>query len=239
MQTRMHTPRNPLCGEDGPERQSASQRLGDRDHVGQHAIVLISKVASRAAETALNLIEHEQRAALLGQARGEFEKLRIDWTNPALTLNGLDTHGADAGITFPLQIIEIIELDETYTGHERNEWSPVFRLTGCGKRAESASMKRVLHGKNAPFRLAAVAIIHLRKSAGEFERAFPCFSAAIAKEGAVEPGNFGQQPRELRLILVEEKSRNMNQATGLTFDPHLSRKPTVACPLPSHAPVSL
>src|ERR1700724_4847340 len=103
MQTRMHTTRTPLCGERGPERQTPSQRLRDRDHVGQHAIVLVSKVASRAPETALNLVEHEQRAALFGQARGEFEKLRIDWTNPALPLNGLDTHGADAGIKFPLQ----------------------------------------------------------------------------------------------------------------------------------------
>src|ERR1700730_3925490 len=233
MQTRMHTSRNPLCGEDGPERQTASQRLGDRDHVGQHAIMLISKVASRAAETALNLVEHEQRAALFGQAPGEFEKLRMDWTNPALTLNGLDTHSADAGITFPLQIVEIIELDETYAGHERNEWGPVFRLTGCGKRAESASMKRVLHGENAPFCLAAAAIIHLRKSAGELERAFPCLSAAIAKEGAIEPGNFGQQPRELRLILVEEKIGNMNQPAGLTFDRRLNSRMAGAERVPS------
>src|SRR5438067_532900 len=80
------------------ERQAASQRFGDCDHIRQHTVVLISKVASRAAEAALNLIEHKQRAALFGQPRGEFEKLRIDRTNSALSLNGLDTYCTDAGI---------------------------------------------------------------------------------------------------------------------------------------------
>src|SRR5437870_5261009 len=72
VQTRMHATRNPLGGKDGAKRQAASQRLGYGDHVRQHSVVLISKVAPRAAETALNLVEHEQRAALFGQARGEF-----------------------------------------------------------------------------------------------------------------------------------------------------------------------
>ena len=34
---------------------------------------------------------------------------------------------ADAGIKFPLQIVEVIELDETHSGHERNERSAIFR----------------------------------------------------------------------------------------------------------------
>ena len=94
--------------------------------------MLISKVASRAAEAALNLIEHKQRAALFGQPRGEFEKLRIDRTNSALSLNGLDAYCTDAEIEFSLQVVQIIELDETHSGHERNKWSPIFRLTGGG-----------------------------------------------------------------------------------------------------------
>jgi len=105
-------------------------------------------------------------------------------------LNGLDTHGTDTGIEFSLQVVEIIELDETHARHERNKWSPIFRLTGGGKRAESASMKRVFHGKNAPFRFAAVPIIHLREGAGELERSFPGLGATVAKEGAVKPGDF-------------------------------------------------
>src|ERR1700716_2772145 len=91
-------------------------------------------------------------------------------------------------------------------------------------------MKRVLHGKNARLWicLAAVPIIHLRKGAGELERSFPGLGAAVAKESAVKSGNFGQQPREFRLILVEEKIRNMNQPARLTFDRRLDSRVAVA-----------
>src|ERR1039458_3300072 len=44
----MHALRNPSGGENGAERQAASQRLGDGDHVRQHTIVLVGKVASSA-----------------------------------------------------------------------------------------------------------------------------------------------------------------------------------------------
>src|SRR5208337_2288157 len=107
VQTRMHALRNPFGGKNGAERQAASQRLGDGDHVRQHAIVLVSKVASGAAEAALNLVEHKQRAPLFSQARGEFEKFPIDRTNSALSLNGLDAHRTDAGIEFSSQVVNV------------------------------------------------------------------------------------------------------------------------------------
>jgi hypothetical protein len=68
----------------------------------------------------------------------------------------------------------------------------------------------------------------LRKSAGEFERSFPGLGAAVAKESAVKPGDLGQQPRQFRLILVEEKIRNMNQPASLTLDHRLNRRVIVA-----------
>src|SRR5260370_31041479 len=89
-------------------------------------------------------------------------------------------------------------------------------------------MKRVLHRKDAPFWFAAVRVVGLRKSAGEFERAFPGFSAAVAEEGAVKPGDFSQQALEFRLILVEEQIRNMNHPAGLPFDRRLNGGVNVA-----------
>ena len=56
----MHAARNPIGGEDGAKRQAASERLGNGDDVGSNAIVLVGKVASGAAEAALNLIKHQQ-----------------------------------------------------------------------------------------------------------------------------------------------------------------------------------
>ena len=68
----------------------------------------------------------------------------------------------------------------------------------------------------------------MRKSAGQLERSFPGLSAAVAKESAVKPGDLGQQPRQFRLILVEEKIRNMNQPASLTLDRRLNRRVIVA-----------
>src|SRR5450759_5923270 len=84
-------------------------------------------------------------------------------------------------------------------------------------------MERVLHGKDARFwiGLAAVLIVHLRKGTGKLERSFPGLGAAVAKESAVKPGDLRQQPREFRLILVEEQIGNMNQPAGLTLDRRL------------------
>ena len=60
-------------------------------------------------------------------------------------------------------------------------------------------------------RLLAVLVVRLREGAGELQRSFPRLGAAVAKESAIESGDFGQQPREFRLILVEEQIGNMNQ----------------------------
>src|ERR1035437_10078312 len=192
----MYATRNPLGGQDGAEWQTARQRLRDGNHVGRHTIVLVGKMASGAAEATLNLVEHEQRAALLGQARGEFEKFLIDRANPAFSLDGLDAHSADSGIEFPLQVVEVVELDETHTGQWRNKRSSILRLTGSSQRAKSASMKGVVHGENARLWIwfASVLMVGLRKSASEFERAFPGFGTAVAKESAIKPRDFDQQP---------------------------------------------
>src|ERR1035438_4000895 len=71
MHTRMHATRDSLRGEDRPERQAASQRLRDRDHVRQYAIVLVSEVASGAPQSPLDLIQQQPRARLLRQAASQ------------------------------------------------------------------------------------------------------------------------------------------------------------------------
>src|SRR5580658_529286 len=134
----------------------------------------------------------------------------MDRANPAFSLNCLDAYSTDAGIKFSSQVVEIVEFDKSDAGHERNERSSVFQLTGRGQRAKGTSMKRIFHGENAPLRLAAVSMVRLRKGAGELERSFPGLGAAVAKESAVKPGNFRQLLRQFRLILMEEQIRNMN-----------------------------
>ena len=75
---------------------------------------------------------------------------------------------------------------------------------------------------------AVIPIVHLRKGAGEFERPLPGLGAAVAKKCAVQSGDVGQHLRQFRLILVEKKIRNMNQASSLTFNRRLDRGMAVA-----------
>src|SRR5258708_23187265 len=230
VQTRAHATRHPLGGEDGTEWQTTRQRLGDGDHIRLHTVVLVGKVAPGSAEAALNLVEHQQRAAAFGQARSKFENLWIDRANPALSLNGFQAHGADAGIEFSLQVVQVIEVDEAHTRQERHKRSPIFRLTRGSERAKRPSMKRVFHGEDARLWawLAAVLIIHLREGARELERSLPGLGAAVAKESAIKPGDFGHPPREFRLILVEKQIGNMNQSACLTLDRRLDGRMVVA-----------
>src|SRR5260370_12526272 len=172
VQTRMHATRNPLGGEDGTEWQTTRQRLGDGDHIRLHTVVLVGKVAPRSAEAALNLVEHQQRAAAFGQARSKFEKLWIDRANPALSLNGFQAHGTAAGIEFSLQHLQVIEVDEAHTRQDRHKRSPIFRLTRGSERAKRPSMQRVFHVEDARLWawLAAVLIIHFREVSRGLER---------------------------------------------------------------------
>ena len=127
-----------------------------------------------------------------------------------------------------MQLFNIVKLDEARTRHEGNEWRAIFRLTRSRERSECAAVKRIIHGQNAPFRFTAILVIGLRKSTGKFQRSFPRLSAAVAKEGAVEAGDFGQKPRQLALILMKEKIRNVNQSASLAFDCRLNNRMIVA-----------
>src|ERR1039457_4208554 len=141
MHTRMHATRDSLRGEDRPERQAASQRLRDRDHVRQYAIVLVSEVASGAPQSTLDLIQQQQRASLLREARSQFEKFASYGANSTFPLNRLNANCANARIKLLHQVFEIVKLDERHTRHQRNKRSPIFRLPGRRQSPERASVK--------------------------------------------------------------------------------------------------
>ena len=101
----------------------------------------------------------------------------------------------------------VIEFDEGDAGQQWNKRSAIFWLTGRGQGTEGASVKGIVHGKDARLwaRFASVPVVRLRKGAGEFERSFPCFGAAVAKEGAVKAGDLRQQLREFGLIFMKKR----------------------------------
>ena len=54
--------------------------------------------------------------------------------------------------------------------------------------------------------------------AGQFERAFPGLGATIAKEDAVQAGALGKLQRQLRLALVKEEIRGVDELAALPDD---------------------
>jgi hypothetical protein len=68
--------------------------------------------------------------------------------------------------------------------------------------------------KDAPAR-AAVAAAQAGVSAGQLERALPGLGAAVAEEGAVQPGEAGQAPRQLCLVGMIEKVGDVDQFARL------------------------
>ncbi len=70
--SRLHDAFERCAGEHGAERQSAAERLRQRDDVRHDAALLKREERTGAPEAALDLVEHEQRAGRVGDApRGD------------------------------------------------------------------------------------------------------------------------------------------------------------------------
>src|SRR5580700_9964965 len=167
--------------------------------------MLVRKVAAGPAKATLDFIQNEQRAVRLGKlARGpeEFWGKRVNATFP---LDCLQTHGAYTTVEVPLQVINIVQGDERHARHQRGKRLAILRLPGGCESAERPSMKRIVQRQHPPFGFVAVAVLRSCVSTREFQRSLPSLSTAVAKECAIEFGEFGQPPGQLCLILMKEE----------------------------------
>ncbi len=64
--------------------------------------------------------------------------------------------------------------------------------------------------------------------ARQFHRAFPCFSAGIGEEYAIEAGALGETQRQFRLPLVIEEVRSVNERAALIDDGSLDGRVGIA-----------
>ena len=76
-------------------------------------------------------------------------------------------------------------------------------------------MKRIVERQQTPLRFMAIAVIHPSVGPRQLQRAFPCFGSAVTKKRAVEAGDFREPLGQLRLILVIEEIRRVNQLACL------------------------
>src|SRR5690348_16622337 len=218
----MHTGLQGSCGfvrgKKGAKRQTACDRLGDRDYVGLDAVVLIGEPFARASKSALDLVDQEQRPASGGQCACSFQELAGDDLDSALALHSFNCDGADAVVELLLQIFDLIERDKL------NSWKnwciriSILRLARGRERSISTAMEGILHSQHAPLRLRSrlCGLFCVRSS--NFQRAFPGFCSAVREKHAIESGDSRQSLSELAGELVIEEVRGVNQARRLLRD---------------------
>ena len=93
----------------------------------------------------------------------------------------------------------------------------VLFLPGRRQRTKRPAMERILQREQAPLGFVTVMVLSAGKCARQLERALPSFSAAVAEKRFVQAGDFCQPLRQLRLVLVEEQIRHVDEAAGLAL----------------------
>jgi hypothetical protein len=123
------------------------------------------------------------------RARAVARNSALKGTDSALALHGFKANGANTAVKLPFQVFDVVERDKTHARHEGNEGLAILGLSGGGKRAKSAPMKRTVESEQAPLGLVPVVVLGARIGAGELEGAFPSLSAAVAEKGPLQAGN--------------------------------------------------
>ena len=120
-----------------PDRDPAGQRLRERHHVGLDAPVLVRPEAPGAPHAGLDLVEHEERAALVAQPAKDGQVAVGRDVDPALALDRLDQDGRRPVVDRALHRLDVAERDVLEAGQQRLEAVLVLlvRRGGEGARA--------------------------------------------------------------------------------------------------------
>ena len=135
------------------KRKPPSDRLCDGHHVGLHVVVLIREPLAGTPQSALDLIDQQQRPASGGERARCFQELAAHKLNSAFALNGLNRHRADAVVELLLEIFNVVELHEFNSGKQRREDFAILCLSRGRERPIGAAMEGIFHCQDAPFRL--------------------------------------------------------------------------------------
>src|SRR5712672_1149663 len=149
----MHPGRNTrshFCGgENGAQRKTGSQRLGDQNNVRLGREFLISETAAGAAKSALNFIGDQQSAVLRCKGASAVPEFFADGIDAAFALNRFEKYGANGVVKFRFEIREIVEAHELDAGNDRRERQPVFFRGGDADGAKGAPMKGIFQSQEA------------------------------------------------------------------------------------------
>src|SRR6476620_12556493 len=126
MHAGMHTAGHAIGSKQCSQRKARRQRLGDRHDVGLNSILLVSEILSGTAQAALDFVKNQQRSSAIAELSRRLQKFRAEWTDATFSLNRLQADRAHATVKLALEVIDIVEADETNAWHEGRERMPVF-----------------------------------------------------------------------------------------------------------------
>src|ERR1700722_9849368 len=89
-------------------------------------------------------------------------------------------------------------------------------------------MKAVLQREELCSKMFALAALHTRMGASQFQSGLPCFCSAVREEGAIHAACFCQTQGQLGLSFVEEEVRDVDQLSALFGDGILNRRMAIA-----------
>ena len=153
--------------------------------------MLIGAEFAGAAHAGLNLVGDEQRASGVSKVACGVEKFARQRTNAALTLNRLEEDRAELVGELRSQVVDVVEADEFNAGHDRIEGLAVLVFPGGCDGTHGAAVKAVFKREELRSERRALFALQFCPGAGEFERGFVGFRAAVREEGAVHAGGFG------------------------------------------------
>src|SRR5215469_2668853 len=148
----MHAGMNTLCDlladQQSSKRQSAGNRFGDRDQIGLNSVMLVSEPAAGASEAALDFIGDQQRVVFFRELVRSLSELFADRTYSAFALQELEPDGANSGIEFPREVVNVIEIHELHAGNDRRKGRAIFLFVRRRQRTKRPPVERMFQGQN-------------------------------------------------------------------------------------------
>ena len=209
------------AGQQRTDRHASAKALGQRDDVRTDSVVLESHPASRATDTGLHLVEHQQRPYPGRQLAQSGQVVALGRDHAALSLDRLDEDGAGVGTDGRLDRLEIVERNEAETGGQRLELLPVPRHAGGREGAQGPAVKAALGHDDLGHRRAPSKAPPLP---GQLDRGLDRLRTAVAEEGPVESAHLLQESGGFGLLGDVVEVRDVQVALGLLADRALQRR---------------
>src|ERR1700737_3867829 len=140
---------NLLRGENGAERKTGGERVGNQRNVRLRRKLLIAEKSAGAAKPALNFVGDQESAVLRGKRASAIPENFAEGIDPAFALNWFQKDATDGAVEFRLEVSDVVEAHELRAGNEWREGQPILFRGSNGDGAESAAMKRILQGQKA------------------------------------------------------------------------------------------